>query len=320
MRSLALASLLWAGCKSPAPSSTTTRIATVNGEQVRAVVPPQLRGDSAAYQSFARQFVYRAAIAQKARAEGVTLTAAERAAVDANLPSLPSVKEWLRAQSLSWDDYKKDAYAVALVQKLEQRDVFARVNIGVEELKAAYNADASGPRGPRRFVAAVAILGGCDQAEAGKKLAKAMWEMVLPWDGHRIDVAKVAAAAGLDGARLWALDLHLDAAGKPVTLASYDRARDAAGPMVGPPLTDALAAWVQKAGPLDVFTPRCIDGALWVAREVGQAGDRRLRFDEAADELEAPLLFARQKDAFNAYVDGTLQRTQATIVPLGGRP
>ena len=72
-----------------------------------------------------------------------------------------------------------------------------------------------------------------------------------------------------------------------------------------------------------MFPPTCIDGSLWVARQVAQAEARRLRFDEVADEVEAPLLADRQKKAFDAYVDSVLARTQATLIPaakLEGRP
>src|SRR5207237_683356 len=82
----------------PAATVEPTRIAVVNGEEIRALVPPQLRADPAAYQSFARQFVYRAALRQRALSQDVALTAAERAGVDATLPPLKSVQDMLRRQ------------------------------------------------------------------------------------------------------------------------------------------------------------------------------------------------------------------------------
>src|SRR5205823_4381351 len=135
MRRLALW-LVLAGCRPSAPSSASpaatvepTRIAVVNGEEIRALVPPQLRADPAAYQSFARQFVYRAALRQRARAQDVALTAAERAGVDATLPPLKAVQDMLRRQGMSYDSYRQEAYDVALVQKMERREVFDRVTV-----------------------------------------------------------------------------------------------------------------------------------------------------------------------------------------------
>jgi hypothetical protein len=265
----ALALLVLLGCKKPAP-------------------PPAVHDP---------QVVYRTAILQRAAREGVALTAAERAAVDASLPSRNATRDYLRRQGVTYEQYAKEAYDVALIQKMERRDVFDRVTIDPDELRKAYEARA--PAGPRLFVTAIALVGGCAKHEQAERLANVLREATLPLRGHRLDSKGVG-----DG---WALDVHFDARGHPVAIASYDRSRDAAGPTVGPALFTALGAWAGSATLLNVLPPTCIDGSLWVARKVGEAEARPLRFDEASDELEAPLLADRQRKAFNAYVDSVLE-------------
>jgi hypothetical protein len=272
-----------------------------------------LARDPAAWRSFALQAGYRAAVLQAARRAGVALTADERAAVDATLPSQAATRDWLRAEGIGYDAYIKEAHDVALIQKMERRDVFDAVTVDAGELQRAFAAAA--PKGPRRFITAIALVGGCARAAEGARLLTALGTATPPNAGHRLDAARLARAAQLDGVRSWALDLHLDGAGRPAAVAGYDRAEDALAPTVGPALVEALAAWAKNVRAGELFAPRCIDGSLWIARLVATADDRPLRFDEAADELAAPLLAARQKRAFDSYVDGVLAQAHVTVVP-----
>jgi hypothetical protein len=322
-RGAALALALLAGCKARPASPAATPVTVLNGQGVRAQVPPHLRDDPAAYESFVKQVVYRTALLQRAAHERLALTPAERAAVDATLPSREATRDYLRRQGLTYEDYAKEAYEVGLIQKMERRDVFDRVSVAPAELRQAYAADPNGPRGPRSFLTAIALPGGCARTEQAARLANALGAAILPIRGHRLDVERLARAAGLDSSQMWLLDLHFDAQGQPAAVASYDRSRDAGGPAVGPALFAALGAWATHASLLNVFPPACVDGSLWVARLVAQAEARRLRFDEASDELEAPLLADRQKKAFDSYVDSVLAQARATIIPvakLEGRP
>jgi len=322
LRDGAIALLLLAACKAP-PAVSSAPVTVVNGQQVRAAVPAQARTDPAAYESFVKQLVYRTAVLQGAAAGQVALTAAERAAVEATLPSRAATREYLRQQGITYEEYAKEAYEVALVQKMERRDVFDRVSVDPAELQRAYAADPEGPRGPRGFLTAIALPGACAAPERAARLADALAAAVLPITGHRLDMRALAGTARLDPSQAWAIDIHLDSRGQPAAVASYDRSRDAGGPNVGPALFTALAAWAARANLLAVFPPTCVDGSLWVARQVGFAESRRLRFDEAWDELESPLLADRQRKAFDAYVDAVLARTHATVIPIAkleGRP
>src|SRR6185295_13427916 len=123
LRDGAIALLLLAACKAP-PAVSSAPVTVVNGQQVRAAVPAQARTDPAAYESFVKQLVYRTAVLQGAAAGQVALTAAERAAVEATLPSRAATREYLRQQGITYEEYAKEAYEVALVQKMERRDVF----------------------------------------------------------------------------------------------------------------------------------------------------------------------------------------------------
>ncbi len=314
--------LVAAGCKlgggdsARTPAAEPMRVAVVNGEEVSERVPPQLKSDPAQYRAFVEQIIYRKAVLQRAARQGVELTAAERAAVVATLPSRAATKEYLRTQGITYEAYIKDAYDVGLIQKMERRDVFDSMTIDPGEIKHAYAADSKGLSGPRHFITAMALLGGCGETAAAARLASALGTAALPSQGHRLDTAKLSRAAGLDASHLWSLDLHLDGAGRPAAVIGYDRSRDALAPPIGPALVDAIAAWVKAARPGDVWAPKCIDGSLWLAQQVGAADARRLRLDEVGDELEAPLLAQRQKQAFNHYVDAVLAETRASIIAV----
>jgi hypothetical protein len=290
-------------------------VATVSGEPVRAVVPPHLDADPEAYRAFTRQLVYRTAVRQRAAAAGVTLDAAERAAALASVPPPAAMAAWLAGRGESYADAQHEALAVALIQKMERREVFDKIAIGEAEIAAIFAERQADALAPRRYLTALALrTPGCSAAQlaAGRALAAVLAGASV--DGHRVDAAAAARAAGLGPADVWAIDVHLDANWQVAAAEPLDRG-DGAAPPFGPDHITALAIWAQDTQE-PVYAAECREGTVWTARFVDDTRERPLELADVADEIEAALRAERERPAFAAWVEQVLATTPADLVAL----
>src|SRR5262252_6666081 len=118
-------------------SSGLTAIAVVNGQTLKAKVQPGISAEQK--KSFAEQEAYRFAVLQLARAAGIELTADEIAQERAREPKLEQLTEYLSREGKTLEDFYREQNQIALIQKMEMREVFSKIETPEEQIKAEFD-------------------------------------------------------------------------------------------------------------------------------------------------------------------------------------
>jgi parvulin-like peptidyl-prolyl isomerase len=120
-------------------SSGLTAIAIVNGQTLSAKVQPGISAEQK--ESFARQEAYRFAVLQRAAAAGIELTADEIAEERATEPKPAQLTEYLSREGKTLEDFYREQNQIALIQKMERREVFSKIEISEEQINAEFDKD-----------------------------------------------------------------------------------------------------------------------------------------------------------------------------------
>jgi hypothetical protein len=309
---LALAS----GCEKPKagnvppPSATAlatdtakglTTVAEVNGEPLRVRMPPS--NDPDQRKAFLDQEIYRFAMLQRAKKAGVQLSDEEIAAKRQQEPTPAQLADFLASEGRTLDDFHQQQNQIALIQKMEAREVFSKVQVPeaqireeIEKNRSAYTID----RADLRLL------------------------MVHQGDGAALDPKVRTAGGAFDGV---ATQLGGDAASVQVgvhgEILSVDKApKSMAHPLMGPVLqADEKVLKAIFEGPVNTtYGPLQQGGdAAWIF-VAGRKNARQLTDADIRPLVEAKLKSEASAKAMADWMERVWREADVRLVEPAGQP
>ncbi len=237
----------------PPPPPALQPVAIVNGATLKVRIP---RGLSQQDQdSYINDEIYRFRMLQLAHQGGVTLTAEEIAQQRQREPTPQQLQGYLAAEGMTLAAFQEQQNQIALIQKMEQRLVFSKIEVPDADVEAAFASHPEQFKQDRAWAWVVFVNGGLSakqRALLDQKVRAGNWEAAKGIVGAEVN----RVAFNRDGIVTWVQDSGSGAGDVPalrepaLPLSAEEKGRlfETPGEVLGPLAASGGLLWVKGDG------------------------------------------------------------------------